>query len=194
MNATRPCFAASGLLVAGIAFASSRVTIVDEASLAGKWTPDPAAQKVVAGYPSTAIDKSHDVCVSIGYEIGEDGKTSGFSELNSWTSGSADGAATSQEITPYSQIAAAVVSRYKYVPVGKPHVVFTSATFAFDGSKTVGEAGIRAHCNIANLQDFVAQVQSKSQDKGNLNTEALRRKRNAENEALRPQASPQGRY
>lgn len=194
MNASRFCFAAGGLLLAGLACASGRVAIVDAASLADKWTPDPTAPKVVAGYPSNALDKSHDVCVSIGYEIGQDGKTSGFSELNSWTSGSADGAATPEEITPYSQIAAAVVSRYKYVPVGKPHVVFTSSTFVFDGSKTVGEAAIRAHCDIANLSDLVAQIKAKSQDKGNLNTEALRRKRNAENDALRPQASPQGKY
>jgi hypothetical protein len=194
MNASRLCFAAGGLLLAGIACASGRVAIVDAASLAGKWTPDPTVPKVVAGYPSNAIDKSHDVCISIGYEIGEDGKTSGFSELNSWTSGSADGAATPEEITPYSQIAAAVVSRYRYVPVGKPHVVFTSSTFVFDGSKTLGEAGIRAHCDIANLEDLVAQIKSRSQEKSNLNIEALRRKRNAENEALRPQASPQGKY
>jgi hypothetical protein len=194
MNASRLCLAAGGLLLTGLAFASGRVTIVDAASLAGKWTPDPTAQKVVAGYPSNAVDKSHDVCVSIGYEIGADGKTSGFSELNSWTSGSADGVATPEEIGPYSQIAAAVVSRYKYVPVGKPHVVFTSSTFAFDGSKTVGEAGIRAHCDIANLNDLVQQIKSKSQDKGNLDLEALRRKRNAESESLRPQASPQGKY
>jgi hypothetical protein len=194
MNTTRLCLAAGGLLVAGLACASGRVTIVSAAALPEKWTPAPDAPKVVAGYPSNAVDKSHDVCVSIGYEIGADGSTSGFNELNSWTSGAPDGAATPMEITPYSQIAAAVVSRYKYVPVGKPHVVFTSATFAFDGSKTQGEAAIRAHCDIANLNDFVAQLKSKSQDKGNLDTEALRRRRNAVDESLRPSNSPTGRY
>ena len=194
MNTTRLCFAIGGLLATGIAFASGRVTIVDAGSLAQNWTPAPNVQRFSAGYPSTAIDKSHDVCVTIGYEIGTDGSTSGLSELNSWTSGSADGVATPEEITPYSQIAAAVVSRYKYVPVGKAHKVFTSATFAFDGSKAQGEAAIAAHCQIADLTDFVAQVQAKAQDKGNLDTEALRRRRNAENESQRPTASPTGRY
>jgi hypothetical protein len=194
MNATRLCFATAGLMLAGLAFAAPRVLIVSESALAEKWTPDPTAQKVVAGYPGNAIDKSHDVCVSIGYEIGEDGKTSAFNELNSWTSGSVDGAATPMEVTPYSQLAAAVVSRYKYVPVGKPKTVFTSATFAFSGSKALGEDAIRAHCAIANLNDFVAQLKSKAKDKGDLETENLRRHRNAIDESLRPQASPQGRY
>jgi len=179
MNATRLCFFTAGLLVAGLAAANPRVTIVSADELATQWTPDPAVQKVVAGYPSNAIDKSHDVCVTIGYEIGEDGKTSGFNELNSWTSGTEDGAATPAEVTPYSQISAAVVSRYHYVPVGKAKKVFTSATFAFDGSKKVGEAAIRSHCEISNLKDYVAQLKSKKNDKGDLETENLRRHRNA---------------
>jgi hypothetical protein len=191
MNATRLCFATAGLMVAGLAFASPRVLVVSEASLAEKWTPDPTAQKVVAGYPSNAVDKNHDVCVTIGYEIGEDGKTSGFNELNSWTSGSADGVATPMEVTPYSQISAAVVSRYKFVPVGKPKTVFTSSTFAFNGSKQLGDDAIRAHCNIANLNDFIAQLNSKS-NKGDLNTENLRRHRDAIDQSLHPTASPTG--
>jgi len=191
MNATRFFLFSAGLMVAGLAVANPRVAIVSASTLGEQWTPDPAVQKVVAGYPSNAVDKSHDVCVTIGYEIGEDGKTSGFGELNSWTSGTEDGAATPMEITPYSQIAAAVVSRYHYVPVGKPKKVFTSATFAFDGSKKVGEAGIRSHCEIANLKDFVAQLKSKKNDKGDLETENLRRRRNSTDDAIR---EAQGRY
>jgi hypothetical protein len=179
-------------LVAGLAFASPRVIVVSEGSLAERWTPDPAAQKVVAGYPSNAVDKSHDVCVTIGYEIGEDGKTSGFNELKSWTSGTPDGVATPVEVTPYSQIAAAVVSRYKFVPVGKPKTVFTSATFAFNGSKQAGDDAIRAHCTIANLNDFLAQLKAQGGDKGDLNKENLRRHRDAIDQSLHPTASPTG--
>ena len=54
--------------------------------------------------------------------------------------------------------------------------MFTSATFAFDGSNPLGEDAIRAHCQIADLEDFVAQLQSQSKKKGDLDSEYLRRR------------------
>ena len=44
------------------------------------------------------------------------------------------------------------------MPVGKPHAVFTSATFAFDGSQPLGEDAIRAHCQIEDLHAFAQRI------------------------------------
>jgi len=176
MNASRPGFAIAGVLFAGLALAGARVAIVNESSLADKWAPDPTQTHYVAGYPSNAADKSADVCVTIGYEVGDNGSTSDFTELKSWTSAHPDGLLAAEEAAPYTQIAAAVVSRTRYVPVGKAHAVYTSSTFAFDGSNPLGEDAIRAHCQIADLEDFVAQLKSQSKKKGDLDSEDLRRR------------------
>jgi len=176
MNATRLGFALAGALFAGLALAGSRVAIVNEEALAQMWAPDPTQTHFVAGYPSNAADQSADVCVTIGYQVGDKGITSDFTELRSWTSAHPDGVLAAEEVAPYTQIAAAVLSRTRYVPVGKAHAVFTSSTFAFDGSNPLGEEAIRAHCQIADLQDFVGQLQSQSKKKSDLDSEALHRR------------------
>ena len=176
MNVTRPGFALGGALFASLALAGSRVAIVNEAALAQMWAPDPTQTHFVAGYPSNAADPSADVCVTIGYQVGDKGITSDFTELRSWTSAHPDGVLAAEEVAPYTQIAAAVVSRTRYVPVGKAHAVFTSSTFAFDGSNPLGEEAIRAHCQIDDLQDFVEQLQEQSKKKGTLDSEALHRR------------------
>jgi hypothetical protein len=173
MNAVRPGLAIASALLAGLALAGPRVAIVNEASLDQTWAPAPGQPHYVAGYPSNAADASADVCVTIGFEVGTDGGTSDFTELNSWTSAHPGGALDAKEVAPYTQIAAAVVARRKFVPVGKAHAVFTSATFAFDGSSPLGEDAIRAHCQIADLEDFVTQLKAQSKKKGDLDSEAL---------------------
>jgi hypothetical protein len=176
MNARSLAFVIVGALAAGLASAAARVAVVDEASLAQRWTPAPGLPHFVPGYPSNARDASADVCVAIGYEVGVDGTTSDFSELKSWTSAHPDGVLPAGEAEPYAQIAAAVVARRKFVPVGKAHAVFTTATFAFDGKHASGEEAIRAHCAIADLQAFVAQLKTRSRETGDLDSEALRRR------------------
>jgi len=175
MNARRSCLFLACALAAGVAFAG-RLPVVNEAVLPTMWSPAPGVPHYVPGYPDKVADKSADVCITIGYSVGADGGTSGFSELNSWTSAHPDGLFVGEESDPYTQIAAAVVSRRKFVPVGKAHAVFTSATFAFDGSNPLDEQAILAHCRIADLEDFVVQLQAQSRKRGDLDTEALRRR------------------
>jgi hypothetical protein len=165
-----------GVSVSCLALAGPRVAVVDEGALAERWTPAPGQPHFVPGYPGNAADKGADVCVTIGYEVGVDGTTSDFSELRSWTSAHPDGLLPADEAEPYTQIAAAVVARRKFVPVGKPHAVFTAATFAFDGSNPLGEEAIRTHCQIEDLHAFVVDLQSRSHAQGDLDSEALRRR------------------
>ena len=191
MNVIRPLAGVAGILVAGLALAGGRVAIVSEGGFADRWAPAPDQPRVVAGYPSTAADKTRDVCVNIGYMIGPDGSTSQFTEMKSWTSGQPqDAMPDEKQMEPYVQIAAAVVSRWKYVPVGKPKPVFTSATFAFDGSKSLSEEGIRSRCFIGDLQDYVAQMQSKDQERGNLDKMREQRRRDMQEQAMRPTGAP----
>jgi hypothetical protein len=167
MNALRYCAAATAVLATGIAVAD-RIDIVSEAQAARFWQPDPNATRYVAGYPDTARNKSRDVCVSIGYLIKADGTTSNYTQMSAWGNGN-DGSIRQSDAQPYVQVAAAVVSRWKFVPVVKPHSIYTSATFAFDGSKALGEDAIRGQCRIDDLPTFVAQAKMRADDRGDLN-------------------------
>ena len=182
MAALRPGAASTALfataIVAGALFApgpcfADRIDIVSEAQASTRWQPDPAHRRYVAGYPEAATDRTRDVCVSIGYLIKIDGSTSNFTEMKSWGSGGADGALTPAQAEPYVQVAALVVSRWRFVPVGRARSIYTSATFAFDGSKALGEAAIRDHCRIDDLRAFVARGDARA----NLNRDRAERAR-----------------
>ena len=167
MKTLRSTAVAASLLAAGLASAN-RIDIVSEQQAAQSWLPDPAQQKFVAGYPSTAADPTRDVCVNVGYLINADGSTSNFTEMKTWAAGAPDGVAKPAETQPYVQVAAAVVSRWHFVPVGKPHSIYTSASFAFDGSKKLGEPAILGNCRIDDLPTFVARAKAKADSRGDL--------------------------
>lgn len=148
--------AAGTILLAGSLAASDRIEIVSETEVGQYWTHAPGVPKVVAGYPSAASDRSQDVCVNIGYLIAPDGQTAEFFEMDSWSSASRGGRPKQKQVEAFVQIAAAAVSRWRFAPVGeRPQPVFTSTTFAFDGSKTLSVDAIRQRCAIPNLQAFV---------------------------------------
>jgi hypothetical protein len=157
--------AAAALGAALGAGAANRVAIVSEQHLGEAWQPGAEASRYVAGYPADATDKSLDVCVTIGYVIGEDGSTSDFAALKTWSSASPEGTPDAKAVDAYVRTAAAVVSLWRYVPAGaKPKPVFTSSTFVFEArpSSASPAAGLRERCRIGDLAAFVAQVRNEA--------------------------------
>jgi hypothetical protein len=161
-----------GSLVVGVALccalaaqAAGRVSIVSEPQLGEHWLPGPEANRYVAGYPAAAADKSLDVCVAMGYLIGEDGSTSDFVALNTWSSATPDEIPDAKAVRSYVQTAAAVVSMWRYLPAGKkPRPVYTATTFAFAGNKAAPEAQdqLRDRCRIGDLQAFIAEKRNEA--------------------------------
>ncbi len=147
--------ACSAVLVlgAGLAAAGQRVSIVSEHEVATAWTPAPDSPRIVVTYPSSAPDRSQDVCVSIGYQIEKDGKTSNYSQMKVWSSAAAK--PTPEQVEAFVQTAAGVVSMWRFAPVGKPRSIYTAATFAFEATPDGGADAISAHCRIADLKAFV---------------------------------------
>ena len=159
MNALRSCLLAGSILAAGAAGAEP-ITIVSEQDVARSWLHAPGVALVVAGYPKLADGPSRDVCVNIGYLINADGSTSKFTQMKAWSADSASGAKA--DLQPFVQSAAAAISTWKFVPAkGRPKLVYTSATFAFDGSKTQSASQIEANCRIPDLKAFVMEAQGK---------------------------------
>lgn len=161
MQLQRVALAVGALLAAVCASAASRVGIVSEHTLAETWIPAPDAPRVVPGYPASASESTGDVCVNIGFMIEADGKTSNFAELRSWSSATPDAAPPAKLAQPFVQSAAAAVSMWRFVPTkGKARPVYTSASFAFDRSRTQAAEAIRAHCRIEDLAGLIAHARS----------------------------------
>ena len=155
----RSLVASVALCSALAAQAAGHVSIVSEPQLGEHWQPGPEANRYVAGYPEAATDKSLDVCVAMGYLIGEDGATSDFVALKTWSSASPDRVPEARAVESYVQTAALVVSMWRYLPAGKkPRPVYTATTFAFAGNKAlpVAQEQLRDRCRIGDLQAFVA--------------------------------------
>jgi hypothetical protein len=160
--------ASAAFLAAGTASAG-RITIVSEDQAAQSWAFAPDKPRIVAGYPGAAADKSRDVCVSIGYLIKPDGSTSDFTQMKAWSSVGGE-QAKPEELQAYVQVAAAAVSMWRFVPATpKAHSIYTSASFAFEGSKSLPGDAIRAHCRIDDLAGFVARAKAEKDRRGDIN-------------------------
>lgn len=161
MNRTRGIMLTLSLLASATAMAGS-VTIVSEQDVVRNWSRAPNVKMVVAGYPSPVAQPPPDVCVNLGYMIKPDGSTSDFTQMKFWSSDPTQ-TASSASLEPFVQSAAAAVSMWKFVPAkGKAKAVYTSATFAFDGSKKLGAGQIEDNCRIADLKDFVMKAKEES--------------------------------
>lgn len=175
--------AASAMLLAFGASASGRGSIVSENQLAETWKPDPNAPRVAVGYPTSAADKSRDVCVNIGFKIEKDGSTSNFTQVKAWSSATPNDEPPPEQLRPFVKSAAALVSMWKFVPAGdKRRPVYTSASFVFVGSKSAGPDAIRARCHIEDLSAFVDQAKSRKAKRGDL--ERARQESNRQQESL----------
>jgi hypothetical protein len=166
----RSLVASAALGCALVAQGAGRVAVVSEPQLGGHWLPGPEANRYVAGYPAAATDKSLDVCVAMGYLIGEDGATSDFVALDTWSSGSPNEVPEAATVNSYVQTAAAVVSMWRYLPAGKkPRPVYTATTFVFEGNKAApgGQEQLRDRCRIGDLQAFIADKRNSAWRKWN---------------------------
>lgn len=152
--------------------------IVSESEIALSWTPAPGSARVIAGYPAAAVDRTHDVCVNIGFQINPDGRTSNFVEMRAWHSAGSGSDAKAQQIRPFAQAAAAAVSLWHFVPVSTPaKPVYTSAAFAFKGSKALSDSQILVRCRIEDLPAHVAAAKREAEARGSLNRAHLDRVR-----------------
>lgn len=137
--------------------AAQRIEIVSERNAGRYWKPAEGVVRVTAGYPREGAEPGQDVCVNIGFLIHVEGHTSNFTQMKAWSSKAPD--PEPALVQPFVQSAAAAVSMWKFQPVTRrTHAIYTSATFVFDGSKTLDAGQIRRHCEIRDLKDFVAEA------------------------------------
>ena len=138
------------------ALAARHVAIISEGKAAKDWQLAGAEAKPT--YPA-GVDAG-DVCVNIGYYVGEDGVPSDFAHLKAW-SGSKD----KPSLDIFEQAAVAVLQARRYVPVDAGHTqpIYTSQTFAFSTTPGADLERVGRKCTIRDLEGFIA-VQMKHAD------------------------------
>lgn len=171
-------------LLAPVAMASKKAPPdqppnISEASLASYWQP--AGPMAMPGVPAGVPDPAEPVCVSLGYQIRQDGSTSDYALLRSWTGKHPKGLPDSDAYALYSKMAVAATMQHHYAPAtamaGKPVAVFTTSTYAFGAAGADADA-LRGRCRIDNLADFIRKAQEDSyRRRGDLNKGRMDRAR-----------------
>jgi hypothetical protein len=156
--------AAGALMASSLALAvgSHYVKILSQSEREQVWKPAPGEPMFLAGYPDAAPARNLDVCVNIGFLIDARGRTSKFVELKSWSSASGDEVPSIESIAPFTQLAAAVLARRKFAPLGtKPRPTYTAESFSFAGSGKLDDDVIAERCAVEDLQAVVTGEQAR---------------------------------
>lgn len=150
------CAGCVGFFANGSVSAGDRVSIVDEGGIREQWMAD--GTLAAPGMPERFARRGDNACVAMGYAINEDGSTSDFSLLKSWSSSGNDEPSSSDYWQDLLGASAAAVSQWKFKPrpeVGNAVTTYTVVTMTFMGADTMEAAELRKHCGISNLQAFI---------------------------------------
>jgi len=157
-------------LVQGPALASQvsllqgdRAVIANEGTIGDKWMLADDAPLPMAGYPAGFVTRGDDVCLAIGYRIGEDGSTSDFAVLKQWNSAKGDEEPVDGYWQAFAEAGANALSQWKFKPRPETRVTretYTVATMAFTGTKTVG-GDTRSHCQTRDLAGLIQESKAR---------------------------------
>ncbi len=141
------------------ALAADKIPVVNEGGISNNWTLAPGATLPAPAYPEIYRSSGAEVCVAIGYLLNEDGTTSDFSLLRSWSSDEPS-QAKEEYWSLFANDASNALARWKFAPkpeVTSPKPVYTVATFLF-GAKDV--ASLRSKCAISDLALHIVQIRA----------------------------------
>jgi len=150
------CTGSFGLFAHGSVFAGDRISIVDEGGIRDQWMVDGVL--AAPGMPERFARSGDNACVAMGYAINEDGSTSDFSLLKSWSTSGNDEPASSDYWQDLLGASAAAVSQWKFKPrpeAGKVGTTYTVVTMTFKGSDDMDAVELRGRCGISNLKAFI---------------------------------------
>jgi hypothetical protein len=156
VNTTRILLLAAIAALALPVVAADRIPIADEGAIGDRWSAVPGTMFAPA-YPEAYVAGREQVCVVIGYLLNEDGHTSDFSLLKSWSSGSNSRSRT-EFWEAFAGDSSRALSLWKFKPapgVTSPRPVYTAATFVFGPGNP---AETKTHCAIPGLAERLAEL------------------------------------
>ena len=184
----RPAALFIAIFASGMTLATGTPSVISEGGAGAFWRQ--ANSDLVLPYPANAPDPAEDVCVSIGYLIKEDGSTSDYVLLNTWTS-KHKALPSSDKYAGFAQGAVAAVMHRRYAPAQAPAPgiastpVYTATTFAYTGKADADQAALRARCSIADLPGLVARAQKSGRRDGSLRRAEMERARRRSSVSMR---------
>lgn len=161
-------------LVAGAAtaqVADSRVRIANEGTIGDKWKLAEGTTLAMPVYPPQFAERKADVCVALGYVIGADGITEGFTVLQQWSS-EGDEEPVEGYWKAFAGAGAEALAAWKFQPKSDAGAVIpthTVATLVFNGGAGVAPADLRGHCKITDLASHLERMKDKRWQRGDLN-------------------------
>lgn len=185
------CMGCTGLGAGGLTWAGDRIPIVDEGGIRGQWAVD--GTLAAPGVPERFARRGDNACVAMGYAINEDGSTSDFSLLKSWSSSGSDEPASSEYWQDLLNASAAAVSQWKFKArpeVRKVTATYTVVTMTFIGGSAMDVAELRGHCGISNLQAFIERDRARQFQTGTIQKSDLERFRRDTNASRTMVANP----
>jgi hypothetical protein len=158
------------MLLASAAAADKKPAISNEGSIGAKWMLADGAKIVPASYPPSLANRKENVCMALGYLIGEDGKTSSFAVLKQWNSTGEAREPVAGYWKALAEAGAAAVSQWRFKPKPGVKVVvptYTVTTISFRLDPAAADPSIK--CRIPDLADHIAGMRAKPFEQGGIN-------------------------
>ncbi|HTM69609.1 MAG TPA: hypothetical protein VL118_01860 [Luteimonas sp.] len=137
------------------AAADNKIPIASEGTVGDRWTLV-AGSQLMPPYPDDYAGQPENVCLVIGYLVNADGRTSDFSLLKSWTSGSHS--RNEKFWADFGNLASRALAQWRYVPAANVPAapVYTAATFVFSAPGDVVDT--RSHCALVDLTTRLVEL------------------------------------
>jgi hypothetical protein len=149
-------------LLSGLAQAQG-IRVVNEGGIRDEWTLPAGTKLAVPAYPTDYANQPSEACVAIGYLIHEDGSTSDYALVKSWTAAEMKNTDEQAYWGVFAQAAAQALQQWRFQP--RPEIkaarpVYTVATFVFGSSNPLE---LRKRCAIT---DLVRHLMALRQNRG----------------------------
>jgi hypothetical protein len=169
------------VLAAGLApraDAGRELQVLPAADAAQHWQP---VRPIAAPrWPDGLAPAVGPACVSLGFRIAPDGRTSHFAVLRAW-SAEGEGPAVQAHLDAFAQGAAAAVAQWRFAPATRRAApVYTATNVAFGVDGPARGAEVRGHSEVADQRRLVDAAQQRAAARGTLLEARMDGKRQAD--------------
>ncbi|MGH8074600.1 MAG: hypothetical protein ACREO4_11095 [Lysobacter sp.] len=147
----------------GFAHAEGDLRIASEGDIAEQWVQ--VTSPTALGYPAQFTERGDNVCLAMGYSIRNDGTTSDFSVLKSWSSSTGAEEPVAGFWDSFAQAGASALSHWQFQPkpgVEAPDTTYTVATLGFQGKDPMDAEMLRERCSV-DIHALVARAWGEDQ-------------------------------
>lgn len=146
-----------GVTISMGVFAADKIQVVNEGGIGEAWALPSGTRLAVPLYPAQYAEQKAEVCVAVGFLLNEDGTTSDFSLLKSW-SALEPKRGSDEYWAAFAGAAAEALAQWRFVPkpgIETPKPIYTAATFLFSPNDP---QQLRKRCVIPQLAERIFEL------------------------------------